>query len=305
MSLTMWPRNDGSSSPLDDLGVRRPGLGELPCDPPDLHDRHAGRVAQHDRHLQDHLEAVADAVGREGVEGLGAVAGLQQERLAVGHLAQRRGEVRASPANASGGSVAQVLEARLEGAVVGPRRLLRGESSRQLEGAHVSLIRTSVAVAASRGKAIGTGGCQNVDRPPQAGGAADRTGSRASGRCHGFRCRGGGCAPATSPSCTGRASVRYPGLGPNGRISQAASLRASASSRTADHRALDEPSSGLHGHAEGLADLAVAALATVVDRSAARPPSGPDRRGRRAGRRRAPAPRCARAWPRGRACRRR
>ena len=73
----------------DGLGGRRAGLGELPGDPAHLHHRHAGAVGQHDRHLQDDLELVADGVGGEPVERLGAVAGLEQERLAGGHLGER------------------------------------------------------------------------------------------------------------------------------------------------------------------------------------------------------------------------
>ena len=90
MSLTMWPRNDGQLDAVDGLGGGRAGLGELAGDAPDLHDGHAGRVGEHDRHLQDDLELVADGVGREGVERLGAVAGLEQERLAVGDLGRAR-----------------------------------------------------------------------------------------------------------------------------------------------------------------------------------------------------------------------
>ena len=66
------------------LEVGRPRLGVLPRDPADLHDRHRGGVRQHDRHLQQHAQLVADVVGGDAVERLGAVAALQQERLAAG-----------------------------------------------------------------------------------------------------------------------------------------------------------------------------------------------------------------------------
>ena len=49
-------------------------------------------VGEHDRHLQDDLELVADGVGRERVERLRAVAGLEQERLALGARGERLGE---------------------------------------------------------------------------------------------------------------------------------------------------------------------------------------------------------------------
>ena len=66
----------------DPLGRRRPGLGELPGDPADLDHRDAGGVGEGDGHLQDDLQLVADVVGREVGEGLGAVAGLEEEGLA-------------------------------------------------------------------------------------------------------------------------------------------------------------------------------------------------------------------------------
>ena len=76
----------------DELGRRRAGLGELPGDAADLHDRDTRAVGEHDRHLQDDLQLVADRVGGEVVEGLGAVAGLEQERPAGGDLAERAGQ---------------------------------------------------------------------------------------------------------------------------------------------------------------------------------------------------------------------
>ncbi len=58
----------------DALGRRRARLGELACDPSDLDHRHAGRVGERDRHLQDDLQLVADGIGREVGERLGTVA---------------------------------------------------------------------------------------------------------------------------------------------------------------------------------------------------------------------------------------
>ena len=72
----------------DQLGERRPRLGELTGDPADLHDRHAHRVREHDRHLEDDAQLLADVVGGEVLEALGAVAGLEQERVAGGDLGQ-------------------------------------------------------------------------------------------------------------------------------------------------------------------------------------------------------------------------
>ena len=77
----------------DPLGAGRARLGELPGDATHLHHRHAGRVGEGHRHLQDDLELVPDGVRVEFVEGLRAVSGLQQKGLAVGHLGQLRGQV--------------------------------------------------------------------------------------------------------------------------------------------------------------------------------------------------------------------
>ena len=88
----MWPRNTGSSTIADELGRRRAGLGELSGDAADLHDRDTRAVGEHDRHLQDDLQLVADRVGGEVVEGLRAVAGLEHECPAGGDLAERAGQ---------------------------------------------------------------------------------------------------------------------------------------------------------------------------------------------------------------------
>ena len=67
------------------LGRRRARLGELAGDAADLHHRHCRREGQHHRHLQEHAEEVADVVGAVLGEALGAVAALEQERLAGRH----------------------------------------------------------------------------------------------------------------------------------------------------------------------------------------------------------------------------
>ena len=72
-------------SPLDRCRAR---LGELSRDAADLQGRHAGAVGEHERHLEDHLQLVADAVGREVGERLGAVACVQQEPVAFGDARQ-------------------------------------------------------------------------------------------------------------------------------------------------------------------------------------------------------------------------
>ena len=66
----------------------RARLGELPRHPADLDDRNLGAVGQHHGHLQHHLERVADLIGVERGKAFGAIAALQQERLALGRGGQ-------------------------------------------------------------------------------------------------------------------------------------------------------------------------------------------------------------------------
>ena len=79
----MWPRNTGRSrSPTRSVGAER-GFANWPAMRPTLIAGHAGRVGQHHRHLQDHAQQLADLGRGEGVERLGAVTGLEQERAAL------------------------------------------------------------------------------------------------------------------------------------------------------------------------------------------------------------------------------
>ena len=89
--------------PVDDLRGGAPRLCELARDAPDLDDRQCGTERQHGRHLQQHLQLLADRDRRHLAERLDAVARLQQERATLGHLAQHAMRFRASPANTSGG----------------------------------------------------------------------------------------------------------------------------------------------------------------------------------------------------------
>ncbi|MNY07180.1 hypothetical protein D3C86_1399720 [compost metagenome] len=71
---------------------RRARLGELTGDAADLHHRLAPGEGQDHRHLQDQAEGVADVVGRELLEALGAVAALKQEGVARLHLREMLGQ---------------------------------------------------------------------------------------------------------------------------------------------------------------------------------------------------------------------
>jgi hypothetical protein len=109
---------------VDPLGGRRPGLGELAGDAPHLQDRNTGRVGEHHRHLQDDLELVADGVGREALERLGAVTRLEQERPSLGHVGQVLGQLPGLAREHQGRQRSQVLERPVERGLVRPRRLL-------------------------------------------------------------------------------------------------------------------------------------------------------------------------------------
>ena len=63
-------------------------LGELPGETADLHNRAVGAIGQHHRHLQQHLEGIADVVGVKFGKAFGAIAALQQKRAARGHIRQ-------------------------------------------------------------------------------------------------------------------------------------------------------------------------------------------------------------------------
>ncbi len=75
------------------FGVFRAGLGELAGNAADLHHGHTGGECQHDGHLQQHAEGVADIVRVELGEAFGAIPALQQESLAFGNLGQPRHQI--------------------------------------------------------------------------------------------------------------------------------------------------------------------------------------------------------------------
>ena len=72
----------------DALCWTRTGLGELAGDASNLHHRDAHRIRQHDGHLQDDAQLLADVVGGELLEALGTVAGLEQKGIAGSDLGQ-------------------------------------------------------------------------------------------------------------------------------------------------------------------------------------------------------------------------
>ena len=80
------------------------GLRELPGETAYLDHRAPGPEGEHHRHLQQHPEGVANGVGVELGEALGAISALEQKRLPPAYPGELRLEKpRASPANTSGG----------------------------------------------------------------------------------------------------------------------------------------------------------------------------------------------------------
>ena len=77
----------------DALGGSRARLCELAGDPPHLHEWQRRAVDQHDRHLEQDLQLLADRDRREVVEGLGAVARLEEEGAAGADLGERGLEI--------------------------------------------------------------------------------------------------------------------------------------------------------------------------------------------------------------------
>jgi hypothetical protein len=74
---------------VHDLGRRRSRLRELAGDTADPDHRQRRRIREHGRHLQHHLEPLANRRSRDVVERLDAVAGLQEEGAALAHPAER------------------------------------------------------------------------------------------------------------------------------------------------------------------------------------------------------------------------
>ncbi len=98
----------------------------------ELHHGHRGRVGEHDGHLEQHPELVARVVGRDAGEGLGAVAALQQERLAARDRRQLVGQLVALAREHQRARRAQRLDGGVDRGAVGVGRLLRGLQRPQL-----------------------------------------------------------------------------------------------------------------------------------------------------------------------------
>ena len=121
-----------------EVGAAR--LGVLPGQPAELHHRHGRGVGQHDRHLEQHPQLVADVVGGDAGEGLGAVAALEQEGLAAGDRGDLGGQVVALAGEDERRRGPQSGHRSVDRPGVGVVRLLEGpervQRSRVGDGAH-------------------------------------------------------------------------------------------------------------------------------------------------------------------------
>ena len=106
------------------LGVARARLGVLAGETADLDHRDAGRVGEHDRHRQQHPQLVADVLGGDALERLGAVAALEQERLAPADGREPVAEVVALTGEDQRRHPAQLLDRAVAGGGVRIRGLL-------------------------------------------------------------------------------------------------------------------------------------------------------------------------------------
>src|SRR5665809_70804 len=118
------PPKGWKALPVRALRRRRPRLGELPCDTPDLHHRQARTVGEHYGHLQDDLQLVANVIRRELAERLRALAGLKNEGLTPARLSQRVGQPAGFAGENKGRKLSKLLERNVQLGRVRPFRLL-------------------------------------------------------------------------------------------------------------------------------------------------------------------------------------
>ncbi len=221
MSLTMWPRNDGSSTPsIVSVSAER-GLANCPAMRPTFTTGTPGGVGEHDGHLEDDLAACRGwrrprtrrRTRRSRRPGGGRPRPSATWPSAVGEAAGLAGEHER-------GQRRQRLEARR-----------RGRPS----SGHVGLLRGWPVAPRGRGPGVGhrlkrgrcraAGQATSIDRSGGRGGRSDRKpGERAVPR---LRLQGRWVCPCDLPICTAA-----PGSYPLAET-QAASMRSSACSRTA------------------------------------------------------------------------
>ena len=184
----------GQVAVADPLGGRGAGLGELAGDAPHLHHGHAEGVGEDHGHLQDDPQLLPDVDGGERLEALGAVARLEEERLAVGHLGQAGGEVAGLAGEHQRGIGRDLLQGPIEGGIVRPFGLLLGREfvpGRRVPRVHHGIQRGRRRHQAQRDNharplsKLGTGGARSTR--PERGAAAATSGG-------GDRCGGSGGA---------------------------------------------------------------------------------------------------------------
>ena len=222
----MWPRKRGEHPPRL-LGAASAGLGELPGDAADLDHRHAGAVGQDHGHLQDDLQLVPDAVRGEVVERLGAVARLEQERLAPGHLAGRRAQASGLAGEDERRHAGKGFQGLLERVGVRPLGLLHRGTVTPRAWSPGPGHDNSVAETAGYGKAVPAPASRGLQDPCCAGGpltspgdGRQNRGPRRYVRPHPRRPpRGGGQCPRRTSSRQGRTDGRQRAVAEGGHQS--------------------------------------------------------------------------------------
>ena len=76
----------GQFNTIDCFGISRARLGKLSGHPTDLNDRQLGTISQHNCHLQQYAERVADIVGVMLDKAFSAIAALKQKRAPLAHF---------------------------------------------------------------------------------------------------------------------------------------------------------------------------------------------------------------------------
>ena len=106
------------------LHAGRPGLRVLAGDAADLHDGHLRGVGHHDGHRQLDEQLALDVLRGHRVEGLGAVAALEQEGAAVGHVGHLQAQVVALPREHQRRKLLEGVDGAVERCQIGIRGLL-------------------------------------------------------------------------------------------------------------------------------------------------------------------------------------
>ena len=115
----------GQFDAINGLGIGRARFGKLTRHATDFDDRQLGTIGQHNRHLQQYAERIADIVGVVLNEAFGAIAALQQKRTSLAYLSELRFQIARFTGNNQRRKARQAIFHRLQGCrIVISRHLL-------------------------------------------------------------------------------------------------------------------------------------------------------------------------------------